>query len=152
MDSSSNDFGLDLANFDIRDFVREGEANSIFDDQNQPDKLRQQQQQQRSHNQNSNQNLNTGYYGYPPATGSEMALSSPSMPVAPLSLEQLNMLLSMGIGQPNIGQDAGGSTNASLAQADQLKEQLAQQIKLQQLQQLQNQILQQQVCLFSLYC
>src|SRR5438105_11807660 len=108
MDPSSNDFGLDLANFDIRDFVREGEANSIFDDQNQPDKPRQQ-QQQRSHNQISNQNINTGYYGYPPATGSEMAVSNPSMPVAPLSLEQLNMLLNMGIGQPNMGQDGGGS-------------------------------------------
>jgi hypothetical protein len=153
MDSTTDEFGLDLTTFDIRDYAPEGDGNSLFDDQGQHrgDKARQQ-QQQRSHIQNSSQNLGPGYYGYPqtpdmnPGMGMSNNLPLGSMPNAPLSLEQLNMLLNMGLGQSNMGQDShqpGGGSGS--AHADQLKEQLAQQIKLQQLQQLQNHILQQQV-------
>ncbi|KIM24771.1 hypothetical protein M408DRAFT_10788 [Serendipita vermifera MAFF 305830] len=150
MDTTSNDFGIDLANFDIRDFVREGEGNSLFDEQ--ADKTRQQQQQPQQ--QRSHQNMNTGYYGYPPAPSDLSANNSNnigglSMPTAPLSLEQLNALLNMGIGQATLERDGASTANTSQLQADQLKEQLAQQIKLQQLQQLQNQILQQQIQLLT---
>jgi hypothetical protein len=153
MDTTNDEFGLDLASFDIRDYAPEGDGNSLFDDQAQhrSDKARQQ-QQQRSHIQNSSQNLGSSYYGYPqtPDMNPSMAMSNnlplSSMPSGPLSLEQLNMLLNMGLGQSNMSQDSHQSGGGSAsAHADQLKEQLAQQIKLQQLQQLQNHILQQQV-------
>lgn len=160
MDSSTDEFGLDLANFDIRDYAPGGDGNSLFDDQAQHrgDKAGQQQQQQRSHIQNPSQNLSSGYYGYPqtldmnPSMSMSNTLPLGSMPSAPLSLEQLNMLLNMGLGQSNITQDShqGGGGSGS-THADQLKEQLAQQMKLQQLQQLQNHILQQQVNYFYFY-
>jgi len=156
MDTSNDEFGLDLASFDIRDYVPESDGNPLFDEQAQhrPDKARQQ-QQQRPHIQNSTQSLNAGYYGFQQGPEMSASVTIPnnlplgSLPNQPLSLEQLNMLLNIGIGQPNLGQDSrqGGGSAATdpVAQADQLKEQLAQQIKLQQLQQLQNHILQQQV-------
>src|SRR5271170_6252179 len=104
MDTSTDEFGLDLTTFDIRDYAPEGDGNSLFDDQTQHrgDKARQQ-QQQRSHIQNSSQNLSSGYYGYPqtpdmnPSMGMSNNLPLGSMP-NPLSLEQLNMLLNMGLG------------------------------------------------------
>jgi hypothetical protein len=155
MDTSTDEFGLDLANFDIRDYVPEADGNSLFDDgQHRGDKARQQ-QEQRSHIRNSSQSLGSGYYGYPqaPEINTSMGISNNvplnTMSNGPLSLDQLNMLLNIGIGQSNMGQDShqGDSSSGSVvaAHADQLKEQLAQQIKLQQLQQLQNHILQQQV-------
>lgn len=152
MDQSTDEFGLDLGSFDIRDFVPDAEGGSMFDDQGR-DKARL--QAQRSLMQNPPQ-----YYTFqsvsdpsnPNGPVSPSALNNPPS-LSPLSLEQLNMLLNVGLSQPMMGQDphqGGQGAGSALANsADALKEQLAQQIKLQQLQQLQNHILQQQVRLFS---
>lgn len=138
---TSDEFGIDLAGFDIRDLVPENVENV----QNASDQQQQQQRQmQRSNNasiganQDAQHNVGTGngFYGLP----------TPQLPGA---MEQLNMLLNMGMSMPNIPQDmqASLSSNATAlaVSAETLKEQLAQQIKLQQLQQLQTQLLQQQV-------
>jgi hypothetical protein len=124
----------------------------MFDDQGR-DKARL--QAQRSLMQTPS-HINPGYYGFQPVNdsnnGSVEPATNPSSALSPLSLEQLNMLLNVGLSQPLMAQDshqapqgAQGQGSALANSADALKEQLAQQIKLQQLQQLQNHILQQQV-------
>jgi hypothetical protein len=153
MDTSTDEFGLDLGTFDLRDFVPEGDGVSIFEHSNQQhqrDKARQ--QQQRAHMQAQPRGANADYYSYPPPTDSNANLlpaintSLPNVPTNTLSLEQINLLLNMSLGQGSM--EHPGNSNSSTAltsNAEALREQLAQQLKLQQLQQLQNQILQQQV-------
>jgi hypothetical protein len=174
MDQSNDEFGLDLGSFDIRDFVPEGEGGSMFDDQAR-DKAARLQAQVNAQAQRSLMQSPAQYYGF-------QSVSDPSNPnpngngtaspnngnnnnnpagLSSLSLEQLNMLLNVGLAQPMMAQDphqggqsAGGGAGSGSAlanSADALKEQLAQQIKLQQLQQLQNHILQQQVRLLCLH-
>jgi len=151
MDQSTDEFGLDLGTFDIRDFVPDGEAGSMFDDQGR-DKARLQAQRSLIQTPSQTLNMSSGYYGFQPVSDSNGSVSpatNPSSALSPLSLEQLNMLLNVGLSQPMMAQDSHQAPQAqgsALANsADALKEQLAQQIKLQQLQQLQNHILQQQV-------
>lgn len=160
MDQTSDEFGLDLGSFDIRDFVPDGEGPSMFEDQGRDKaRLQAQAQAQRSLLQSPPQ-----YYGFQPVSDPSNPNNGPVSPnpnpnnpnnninpagLSPLSLEQLNMLLNVGLSQPMMAQDphqGGQGAGSALANsADALKEQLAQQIKLQQLQQLQNHILQQQV-------
>ncbi|KAG8778155.1 hypothetical protein FRC15_010935 [Serendipita sp. 397] len=163
MDSSADGFNIDLANFDIRDFVPDAGTDgngSMFSEQ-----VQQQQQQHRDKTRQAHQQsqmlasahgMAQGYYGYPDSSSLFAAtgnIPSAGLPPGPLSLEQLNMILSNGLGQTNAGQmsqqDEHNTSSALAASADALKEQLAQQIKLQQLQQLQNHILQQQIQLLT---
>lgn len=153
MDGSTDEFSLDLSNFDIPQFVGDGngttdggQGGSMFDDQQARDKARIQAQRSLMHTPGSA----AAYYGYQdsnPDTGTISPSSNPAS-LPPLSLEQLNLLLNVGLSNPSIAQDslhgAQGAGSALANTADALKEQLAQQIKLQQLQQLQNHILQQQ--------
>lgn len=177
MEHSSDEFGLNLADFGLQDFVSDAAENpSMFDGQSQNhDKARNAAQRSMMHTPNPQMMGNTnGYYSFAHDAGSQ-SQSGPgnananmnvngngngngngnengnsALPsLSNLSIEQLNMLLNVGLSQPNVtipneGQ-AGSGSGSTLATAENLKEQIAQQIKLQQLQQLQNHILQQQV-------
>ncbi|KAG8832865.1 hypothetical protein FRC17_000483 [Serendipita sp. 399] len=166
MDTSVDGFNIDLANFDIRDFVPDGSTDgnpSMFSEQAQQQQQQQRDKARQAHQQSqmmsSAHGMAPGYYGYPPmAEASSMYSAAGNIPPTglapgPLSLEQLNMILNNGLGQTNAAQmsqqDDHNTSSALAASADALKEQLAQQIKLQQLQQLQNHILQQQIQLLA---
>ncbi|PVF93668.1 hypothetical protein CPB86DRAFT_714915 [Serendipita vermifera] len=157
MDTSTDEFGLDLGTFDIRDFVPEGDGVSIFEQSNQQhqkDKARQ--QQQRAHIPSQSRGASADYSYYPPPTDSNANILSaintslPNVPTNTLSLEQINLLLDMSLGRASMEHPGSSNDSTVLANnAEALREQLAQQLKLQQLQQLQNQILQQQIQLLT---
>lgn len=148
MDTSTAEFNIDLTSFGIRDYVPDTDGGSgLFDERNSREKARQP-QQQRSQSSTSTHGITHGYYGHPPVEEMSAEFPPTSMPTlgAPaLSIEQLNALLNMSLGQSNMAH----GENGGLPNADTLKEQLAQQMRLQQLQQLQNHILQQQIQLLT---
>jgi hypothetical protein len=144
---NSDEFGIDLAGFDIRDLVPDNVENMTTSSEQQQQQQRQLQRSNTTsiggnHDIQHNVGNGNGFYGLPP-------------PHLPGSMEQLNMLLNMGLSIPNIQQDMHSSLSSNATalavSAETLKEQLAQQIKLQQLQQLQTQLLQQQVCQLGRY-